>query len=98
MREPLNIPPGPGRQRTIFIVVVHCRERAPLHIATHELYQAGLEVDGEPLPPKEPDACARWRGECTEPWTQARWGEQEGRQAGLKQHSIRLVRREVLQD
>ena len=97
MRHLLDVPSEPRRQRTVLVVVVHRREIPPRWIAAEDLYQAGLEVDPEPLPAQHEEAEARRRIARAESRPKAAWRAEVGQETRLQEHPVRLVGRENLQ-
>ena len=91
----LHVPADEGGQRTVLVILVHRGEVTPLGIAREQLDNAGFEVDAEPLPQQEEEGGARgWRVDAPAGPESAR-GEEEGEEAGFKEHAVGLVAGEV---
>src|ERR1700719_244418 len=85
------IPPDPGGQRTVLIILVHGGEVPPLGIAAGNFGDAGFEIDAEPFPQKQKDAGAHGRALRSEARAKSWRREKEGDKAGFEEHAVGLV-------
>src|ERR1700677_3505096 len=96
VRQMLHVPANPCGQRTLLIVLIHGCKVAPLWISTHDLRDAGLEVDAKPLPEQqEQTRAARPRcGAHARP--KSRRSKKESNESSFKQHPVRLMTGKIL--
>src|SRR5262249_47842757 len=100
VRQMLDVPAGPGGERAVLVVVVHCGEVAPVAGAARGGYQNGAagEERNPPPPPGKSGGPGAGGPARAETWAQSARGEEDRDESRLKQHSVRLVRREIPQD
>ena len=91
----LDVPADEGGQGTVLVVLVHRGEVTPLGIAGEQLDDAGFEIDAEPLPLQEEECGARRRGVDAPAGPESARREEEGEEAGFKEHAVGLVAGEV---
>ena len=96
VRPMLHVPPDPGWQRTVLVVVIKCREIPPLRIASHDFPHARFEVDAKAFPRQQKPARSRRWARLAPSRTESSWRIKQGKEARFQQHSIRLVRRKIL--
>ena len=97
VRQVLRVPPDPGGQRAILVILIHGREMTPLRVAAGDLHDAGLEIDAEPQPLQQEKAGPRWRMPLAPTRTQARRREKHAHEASAQQHPVRLIGSKCLQ-
>src|SRR5213075_2010853 len=91
VREMLNVPSDPRRQRTILVLLIHRREVSPLGIATCNFCDARFKVNSEPFPEQKEHAGANRRMPAAESRTPSRWREEPRNKSRLQQHAVRLI-------
>ena len=78
----LDVPPDPGGQRAVLIILIHSGEIAPGGVAAEIFCEAGFEIDGEPNEVEQEKAGARRRLGFSEAGTKARGGIEKREESG----------------
>src|ERR1700688_3428311 len=91
----LHVPADPCWQRPILVILIQGGEIPPLRVAARDFCDAGFEVDAEPFPKKQIERNANRRSVFAQAWPKSTRREKEGEEAGLKQHAIGLIAREI---
>lgn len=92
----LYVPPDPGGQRAVLIILIYGGEVAPGRIAAEIFCEAGFEIDGEPNELEQEKADARGRLGFREAGSEAGGSTEKREKSGGEKHAVRLIPGKIL--